>query len=473
MKNLINKIGVLTLVFSFLIVSCETVDFGDENVNPNSPTSKKTDALLTNAMTWMPNIVSPVTPNYYVQTVSDVIYTSYSRYDTEQWSYNGYYTGPLKDLQEVLDLNEKFPTEVTGGGSNGNQKAAAHIMMAYYYLNMTDRWGMIPYSEALQGSENTSPKFDSVKDIFTSLLANLDAAMGMMDNGGLNGDILFGGNMNGWRVMANTIKMRIALRMADVDSSTASSVFNSAYNSGVISSGGDLHYPYLTSDAFDNPWQDRFQTRYDFVVSEKLIDHLKATGDPRLPYMADGTAISNGTEYVGLEYGLENPGVLDTNLSGIDGRIIYDGTQQGGWIATYSEVCFAMAEAYERGWTTVGDTQTWVRLGVQASCERWGVSSSAAAAYANSITVGSNAMETIAMEKWVDMFLQGYESWTEWRRLDYPVLSPPAAAITGTGVPVRNGYGGLVPTQNKASYDAAVAAQGPDNQDTKLWWDTK
>ena len=50
---------------------------------------------------------------------------------------------------------------------------------------------------------------------------------------------------------------------------------------------------------------------------------------------------------------------------------------------------------------------------------------------------------------------------------------PPAAAITGTGVPVRNGYGGLVPTQNKASYDAAVSAQGPDNQDTKLWWDTK
>ena len=183
--------------------------------------------------------------------------------------------------------------------------------------------------------------------------------------------------------------MRIALRMADVDSSTASSVFNSAYNSGVISSGGDLHYPYLTSDAFDNPWQDRFQTRYDYVVSEKFIDYLKATGDPRLPFMADGTAISNGTEYVGLEYGLENPGVLETLLSGIDGRIIYDGTQQGGWIATYSEVCFAMAEAYERGWTTVGDTQTWVRLGVQASCERWGVSSSAAAAYANSITAVS------------------------------------------------------------------------------------
>ena len=58
-------------------------------------------------------------------------------------------------------------------------------------------------------------KFDSVEAIYTSLLSNLDAAIGMMDNGGLNGDILFGGNMNGWKVMANTIKMRIALRMAE------------------------------------------------------------------------------------------------------------------------------------------------------------------------------------------------------------------------------------------------------------------
>jgi len=79
-------------------------------------------------------------------------------------------------------------------------------MMAYYYLNITDRWGYAPYSEALQGSANTAPKFDSVQDIYNSLLANLDAAIGMMDNGGLNGDILFGGNMNGWKIMANTIK---------------------------------------------------------------------------------------------------------------------------------------------------------------------------------------------------------------------------------------------------------------------------
>ena len=210
MNKLINKLGFLTIILSILFVSCETVDFGDENVNPNNPTSKRTDALLTNAITWMPNIVSTVTPNYYVQTLSDVTYTSYSRYDTEFWSYDGYYSGPLNDLNEILLINESNPTEALVGGSNGNQKAVAHIMMAYYYLNLTDRWGMVPYSEALLGNKNTSPAHDSIQSIYNSLFTNLDAAVSMMDNGGLNGDILFGGNMNSWRTMAAVLKMRMA-----------------------------------------------------------------------------------------------------------------------------------------------------------------------------------------------------------------------------------------------------------------------
>jgi len=472
MNKLINKFGVFTISLVFLIVSCETVDFGDENVNPNSPTAKKTEALLTNAQTFIPSIVSPVTPNYYVQTVSDVTYTTYSRYDTEFWSYDSYYTGPLKDLQEILDLNENYPNEVLGGGSNGNQKAAAHIMMAYIYLNLTDRWGMVPYSEALKGSENVKPAHDSVESIYTSLFNNLDAAVNMMDNGGLNGDILFGGDMNQWVNMAAFIKMRMAMRIADVDSSTAQSKFLEAHSVlQNLNSSWNLHYPYLTSDSFDNPWQDRYESRYDFVVSEKLIDHLKATSDPRLPYMADGTVLSAGLEYVGLEYGLENPSTIETALSGIDSRIIYDGTSQGGWIFTYSEFAFMMADAYLKGWHNVGDAPTWTKIGIESSCVRWGVSAAAAASFAAAATV--SGVNDIAEAVWTDMFLQGYEAWVQWRRYDYPVLLPPSAALTGTGVPVRNGYGTSMKVNNEASYKAAVAAQGPDTQDTKIWWDTK
>lgn len=214
MKNLLTKIGGFTICISLLFASCETVDFGDENVNPNSPTNKKTDAMITGAITAIPGIVGAVDPTYYVQQISDVTYTTGSRYSTEQWSFDGFYTGPLKDLQEVIDLNTKYPTEVTGGGSNANQIAVAHILMGYMYHNITDRWGAIPMSEALQGVDKIYPKFDTQEEVYSQVMANLDTAVGMIDGGGLNGDIMFNGDMNKWKMFANTLKMRMALRMA-------------------------------------------------------------------------------------------------------------------------------------------------------------------------------------------------------------------------------------------------------------------
>ena len=97
MKNIIKKFSLLTFAMLF-VISCSTVDFGDENVNPNSPTNKKTDALLTNAITGIPGIVSAVTPNYYPQTISDITYTTYSRYDTYQWNYDGFYTRDYRNF---------------------------------------------------------------------------------------------------------------------------------------------------------------------------------------------------------------------------------------------------------------------------------------------------------------------------------------------------------------------------------------
>jgi len=143
------------------------------------------------------------------------------------------------------------------------------------------------------------------------------------------------------------------------------------------------------------------------------------------------------------------------------------------FLYTYAQVCFAMAEAHLRGWTGLaGDAQTWYEYGIAASHDQWGVASSDATAYL--ATVAPVSMETMAMEKWVALWLQGYEGWAEWRRLDYPNdISAPSAAISGTGIPVRHGYGAQTISNNKANYDAAVALQGPDTQDTKLWWDTK
>ena len=253
MKNIIKKFGLLTLATSF-IFSCSTVDFGDENINPNSPTNMKTDALLTHAITGITGIVSSPSSNYYTQGMSDITYTTYSRYDTYQWSYDYFYTGPLTDLKEILDLNTNNASDVIAFGDNNNQMAIAHILQVYMFHHMTDRWGAIPYSEALKGAENISPAFDQQKDVYSSLFTQLDTAIGLINNSAIavQGDIMFNGDMTAWKRFANTLKMTMALRISDVDSSTAQSKFLEAVAGGVLSSTSqNVHYPYLDAVAHE------------------------------------------------------------------------------------------------------------------------------------------------------------------------------------------------------------------------------
>ena len=474
MKNIIKKFGLLTLATSF-IFSCTTVDFGDENINPNSPTNMKTDALLTHAITGITGIVSSPSSNYYTQGMSDITYTTYSRYDTYQWSYDGFYTGPLTDLKEILDLNTNNASDVIAFGDNNNQMAIAHILQVYMFHHMTDRWGAIPYSEALKGAENISPAFDQQKDVYSSLFTQLDTAIGLINNSAIavQGDIMFNGDMTAWKRFANTLKMTMALRISDVDSSTAQSKFLEAVAGGVLSSTSqNVHYPYLDAVAHENPWKGAFRTRNDFAPSKRFVDYLTANSDPRLTKMADGSKNSGGVTYEGMPYGLEDPAISGADVASITSAIITDGKQHGGFLYTYAQVCLAMSEAALKGWGVSGDAQTWYELGIKASMDQWGVSAADATTYIASAPAVSK--KNMAMEKWVALWLQGYESWAEWRRLDFPNdLSAPAAALSGTGIPVRHGYGAQTISNNEANYNAAVSLQGPDTQDTKLWWDTK
>lgn len=143
MKNTIKYFGILALSIG-LLNSCENVDFGDENTNPNQPSKASTAALLTNAMRSLPGHVSEVEGNMWVQYISQITYTEGSRYGTEQWSYDGWYNGALKDIQEVIDLNTEDAASYTNGGTTANQIAVAKILKAYYIQFITDTWGMVP-----------------------------------------------------------------------------------------------------------------------------------------------------------------------------------------------------------------------------------------------------------------------------------------------------------------------------------------
>ena len=112
------------------------------NVDPNNPSEALPDLLLSSALTSMSDVAGAVTGALYVQYFSETQYTEDSRYGTEQFSFDYWYSTPLNDCQAIIDSES----------ATDNYKAAARITKAYFMHMMTDRWGMLPYSEALQGA---------------------------------------------------------------------------------------------------------------------------------------------------------------------------------------------------------------------------------------------------------------------------------------------------------------------------------
>ncbi len=477
MKKYLNKLFVASAAFTML-TACNDADFGDTNKNTNQVSSVVPSSLLVDAQANIGNIVTTNIPSIYVQHLSQTQYTEESRYQTIHWSYGNLYNR-LLSLKTIIDVNSNPETAeaMAAYGSNNNQIAVAKILRAYYFQYMTDRWGNIPYSEALQGLDNPQPKYDSQEFIYDSLFNEIDEALAMMDAGaGPVGDIYFDGDMTRWAQFANTLKLVMALRLSKVHpdpNGYAATKFREALPGAISSTAENIYHPFISDENFDNPWQDDFvdSGRTDECMSDVIVDFMLDRNDPRIEKYA-APAVSSG-EYVGMPYGIANAGdIPNDDVSFMNDALIKDPTFPGV-VFTYAQVAFSKAEAVELGWIS-GDTQTFYEEAITSSMEQWGVDQADIAAYLAEPNVAfdaNNAMNLIAEQKWLALFYQGFEAWFEWRRLDYPNLSPAPDALTGTGIPVRHGYPDTEPAQNAANYNAAVSEQGPDNMDTPVWWD--
>lgn len=476
----IKKAAVLVMGI-MLLVSCD--DFGNLNVDPNNPSQVRTELLLTNVQRNISNVSGSVIGNLWVQYMAETQYDDDSRYSSTSFDFNGWYTGSLKDLQTIIDLNSDEATrdDALSGGSNANQLAAARIMRAYFFNVITDRWGMLPYSEALQGSENFSPAYDSQEDIYIDLLKELKEAVDQIDGGaGVNGDILFDGNMAEWAQFANSLRARIALRMADTNqASLAESEFVDAVNDGLITE--DVMYPYLGEAANQNPWFERFITRTDYAISDVMAVYMKDLEDHRILKYADPAPdeYTPGTEItfediIGMPYSVDNPGDITNSSISFPGQAIR--AQDAPLpIITVSELHFAMAEAVERNWMT-GSAEDYYLSAIEASWNQWGVYDEADFTnfVSNPEVEYDSAVwdEKIGNQKWVALYPNGYEAWAEWRRLDYPELTPHGFPLNESGeIPRRHVYPTSESQINEDNYNDAVSAQGPDTPDTSLWWD--
>ncbi len=471
------------------VISCNPGDFGTININPNQPSEANTAALLTGAQISLPGdeigqatVLTSAYPNLYVQFLSDKQYTENSRYSTVGFNYGAIYTGPLDNLQTIIDINTNPETAQNAEqyGSNENQIAAATILSSYLFLHLTDRFGDIPFTEALKGSELFRPSFTPQQVIYDSLFIRLKRASDMIDeSSAIQGDVMFGGDMHMWQIFANTMRLVMALRISEVDPTRGQTEFNAALADGVISSNDEnIQYSYLEDDNQDNPWQDAFETRLDFAISQPLADTLNALNDPRITMYANPAA-ATGT-YVGMPYGVpesEAGAIANASISFL-GDAVRQQTSPT-YIYTRAQVLFSMAEAAHRGWIPGGDAlaQAYYNDAIKASWEQWGVFNqgqyNAYIAQPRVAYTAGTAMQKIALQKWISLFLNGYEAWAEWRRLDAPVLQPaPASLNPGGGIPVRQAYPSFEATLNTANYNSAVQNLGGDDDlNTPVWWD--
>lgn len=456
------------LLFTIVLLAGGCTKFNDNiNLDPNLPSTASNTQLIANAQLYLPNVSSAPQAVYNAQFLSETQYPNLSLYNQVAHSFYSFYTSPLMNLETVLRSTTLNGNE----GPVNNQLAVAKILKAFYFWHMTDRWGDIPYSEALKGKGDFTPKYDTQKDIYDSLFNLLDQANNMIVTGNINNDIVYAGDMTKWKKLANTIRMLMALRLSEVDANKGKDEFNKALNAGVMTANTDnFVFKHLAEAANQNYWYDQVvrQNRKWWALSETLVAKMKPVSDPRLPIYGDKNTVG---DYVGLEYGKLDAITVDFSLLGA--TIIKQDAPVN--LVTYAQTLFARAEAAKRGWITGGDAvaKTNYDLAIEQSVRQWNNNSitglATMMARPEIVYDPVKALEQIATQRWVHLFMNGYEAWAEWRRTGFPALTTPG----GKQVPTRQGYPVDEQFNNTDNWKEAVQRQfgGTDGLYGKVWWD--
>lgn len=458
-----------------LLVFGSCTEFDDDiNMNPNQPGSATATQLIANSQLYLPGLSSDPQGEFYAQYLSETQYVNASLYDQVAFSFYSYYAGsvssggPLSNLQKVLDNPE---LAVVGDGPPVNQLAVAKILKAYFFWHITDRWGDIPYTEALSGLEDFTPAYDTQESVYDNLFTLLKTAGDEIESGTIANDIIYDGDMERWKKLSNTIRMLMALRLSKVDPAKGQAEFNEALDAGILESNEDnLVFKHLAEEAQENYWYDQIvnQNRLWWALSEPLVNLMKPVEDPRLYVYAQPN--SEG-EYIGLEYGREE-GWLNRDVS-LLGTAIYE-QDTPVYLVTYSQALFALAEAAKLGWIGGGDAEAkqYYEQAIEESLKLWTGSVDGLGemmAYAEVAYDPANAIEQIATQRYLHLFMHGYEAWAEWRRTGYPELTSPG----GRETPRRQGYTEQEKFNNEANYQEAIQRQfnGEDGLYNRIWWD--
>ncbi|MBD2756361.1 SusD/RagB family nutrient-binding outer membrane lipoprotein [Spirosoma validum] len=479
---------IVLCILTLLTVGSCTKEFDKMNVDPNNPTALSPQYLLPyaiekvvdrswggrtrferlnldGAMLWMQyltrNIYSNEGDNYGLSVA----------FYNNNWT--SLFNDGLVNFQRIVTLSG-----AGGQYQNTNYEGIAMVMRTWTFSLLTDLYGPIPYTEALKGTAdqpNYTPSYDSMDKIYAGMLADLKTANEKLVVGGaaVSGDILYNGDILKWKKFANSLRLRLANRQAAKKLAESKAIMAEIL-------GDPTKYPVFTSNA-DNATLKTTEvlssnnefflvmvndSRTDWNVSKTLTDKLNALGDERLKVYAQP---NKAGKYEGHANGL--PDAIATTYLATSSNIGTYFIQKTSpeVIMTFAELNLILAEAAQDGDIT-GSAQSYFEKGITASFDQYGLK--VTDTYLK--TVGAVSKANIMEQKWIALFGQGLEAWTEYRRTGLPVLpaKDPRAVFENDGVlPTRLPFPTSESSLNEANYTKGIALVGGKNDTkAKLWW---
>ena len=475
MKKIMFLISSGVIIGLMLLVSC-TKDWEEMNLDPNNPTMVPATNLLGQALryfgdTYYDSWFNMNNTSTYAGHLGKIQYLDESRYFERESVINNTW----RDLyRTAIDLeNAKI---IALANDNPNIYAASLTFQSLVFSIGTDSWRDLPFSKALKGGEGViNPAYDTQEEIYPALLDSLKKAGDVFAEGNLaklgDGDFLFNGDTELWQRFANSLRLRLAMRIAEVSQvgiDHIADVLDNPDNYPIMESNDHNAFLYWPGSApYKEPWMENSESRDDHAVGSFLIDYMKSINDPRLSVYAK-PARSDG-EYRGVI-----PGVADEDLGSIAqysriGARFRDDAMGFTPYMRYAEVLFIISEAASKGYTTVMTAADAYEKGIVASLEENGLEDAAF------VAANPFSEENLYLQKWISLFKQGHEAWAEARRhdvLDMPAA--PAARFPGHDrPPFRFAYPTSESNLNGANSSAYYSEVVDRFWGKKMWWDTR
>jgi hypothetical protein len=473
------KFGLVILVAGF--TACSKMD----NTNPNVPSTVNPGVILPQVLYNTSNTLvgnAFELNNELIQyTCMNNTFTEVQRFKLLPSNSNGLWGmyNRMRDLNDIIAMGDKT-------AEMANYKAMATIVKTYIFSVLTDTYGDIPFSEAGLGATGTvyMPKYDQQQDIYIQMLENLKQAGETLKTATAllyGGDPVYNGNLTRWRKFANSLRLRLLMRVAAKLPAAVTEIQTLLTNPQQfpVMEANDDNFVYRYSGGLPdaNPLSPNYVRDFDFKyksVSAFIVDSLKKLNDSRLFQYARPTNASAATanpQYVGLPNAL--PVTESANYNGgynfqsYLGTRFQSNTEPAIWM-TYAEVLFLKAEAAQKGYYN-GNAKELYETAIKASFAYWGAPFTESYLIQSGV-VYDGSLAKIFLQKFYALFFTGMEAWNEYRRTGYPNLVAGPTNINDGKIPNRIPYPLSEQSLNRVNYNEAAKRMGNDNMNHKMWW---